>query len=653
MKLWYKKAASNWNEALPIGNGHLGGMIYGSATKECIQLNDETIWYRGKSDRNNPDSLLHLKKIREYLLDGEIQKAEELIKLTMFATPRDQSHYELLGELYIEHIDIQSCALSLYERELDLDTAISNVVFEPNSCNLQIKREYFTSFNKNILCCRIVSSVQNTLNLNINLGRNKRFNDEVSKLDSSTILMSASAGGRKGVQFKVVCHSKVTDGEVSVLGETIVIRNATEVFLYLKSMTDYWGNIDISSLQGEFSSIDYFTEKDEHVKKYQEQFNRVDFKLDYSKDCLSIPTNLLLENTKKYSNYLTNLLFHYGRYLLISSSQPNGLPANLQGIWCDELNPIWGSKYTININTQMNYWMVGPSVSPENKYRLKNGIEGNACLSSTIDNQILRYFCDSCIGIAKQLGDNSDFISRVKELKKKLPRTKIGSNGQIQEWLEDYEEVEPGHRHTSPLFGLYPYNEIDIHKTPELAEAAKITINRRLSNANFLSSQDREQAINNWLVSGLHASTQTGWSAAWLIHFFARLYQGEPAYNQINGLLNNATLGNLFLDHPPFQIDGNLGLVSGICELLVQSHHNWLSLIPALPSAWSEGEVKGFRVRGGYKVSFAWKNGDITFLKLEGGNKDQKVRVRIYGKNTDVQNIELVFNSEKIIELNF
>ena len=124
-------------------------------------------------------------------------------------------------------------------------------------------------------------------------------------------------------------------------------------------MTDYWGNIDISSLQGEFSSIDYFTEKDEHVKKYQEQFNRVDFKLDYSKDCLSIPTNLLLENTKKYSNYLTNLLFHYGRYLLISSSQPNGLPANLQGIWCDELNPIWGSKYTININTQMNYWMVG------------------------------------------------------------------------------------------------------------------------------------------------------------------------------------------------------------------------------------------------------------------------------------------------------
>ncbi|HEV3338563.1 TPA: fibronectin, partial [Streptococcus pneumoniae] len=133
----------------------------------------------------------------------------------------------------------------------------------------------------------------------------------------------------------------------------------------------------------------------------------------------------------------------------------------------------------------------------------------------------------------------------------------------------------------------------------------------------------------------MHASIQTGWSAAWLIHFFARLYQGEPAYNQINGLLNNATLGNLFLDHPPFQIDGNLGLVSGICELLVQSHHNWLSLIPALPSAWSEGEVKGFRVRGGYKVSFAWKNGDITFLKLEGGNKDQKVRVRIYGKNTD------------------
>lgn len=767
MKLWYERPASNWNEALPIGNGHLGGMVYGYAQKECIQLNDETIWYRGKSDRNNPDSLSYLNKIRNLLLKGDVEQAEELVKLTMFATPRDQSHYELLGELYIEHTNIIPSKTILFKRELDLETAISSVSFEDEVSGSKITREYFTSFNNNILCCKIMSSHKNGLNLNLNLGRNKRFNDDITQFNSSTIVMSASAGGKKGVQFKVACHAEAKDGDLRVLGETLVIREATEVFIYLTSISDYWNPMEdllIDEQLYRFANTDYAKERDKHIANYREQFGRVDFKLNYDQECENLPTNSILEHVREYSNYLVNLLFHYGRYLLISSSQPNGLPSNLQGIWCDELNPIWGSKYTININTQMNYWLVGPcdlpeveyplfemlekmreqgritakkmygargftahhntdgfgdtapqshamgaaiwvmtvpwlcthiwehyqyfkdkdilnkyfdmiqeaflfyedylfevdgylltgpTVSPENKYRLNNGTEGNVCLSSTIDNQILRYFCDSCIAIATILEDTSDFVERVTNVRRRLPETKIGKHGQIQEWFEDYEEVEPGHRHISPLFGLYPYNEIDIEKTPDLAKAAQKTIQRRLSNAGFLDSKDRDKAISNWLASGLHASTQTGWSAAWLIHFFARLRDGEAAYKEIDGLLRNATLGNLFLDHPPFQIDGNLGLVSGICELLVQSHNDHLTLLPALPYAWSEGEVKGFRTRGGYKVSFTWKNGSLIYLKLEGGEVGKLIKLKICDFNRNVKNIELKFNSDNYIEQEF
>ncbi|MCQ9212646.1 MULTISPECIES: glycoside hydrolase family 95 protein [unclassified Streptococcus] len=762
MKLWYEKAASTWNEALPIGNGHLGGMIYGTVQKECIQLNDETIWYRGKSDRNNPDSLSHLNEIRNLLLEGDIEKAEELVKLTMFAIPRDQSHYELLGELYIEHVDISNETVQ-YRRELDLDTAISTVVFEDQK-GQTVTREYFTSFTSNLLCCRLSSSQAHGLNVNIRLGRNKRFNDEVSRLNTNTLIMSASAGGRKGVRFKVGCRAEATDGEVAILGETIVVRNATEVSIYLKSVTDYWHDSDEDSVISSFqtlSSLHYENEKNTHIKKYQSQFKRVDFKLGFMEECLTYPTDYLLQNASRYSHYLATLLFHYGRYLLISSSQPNGLPSNLQGIWCDDLNPIWGSKYTININTQMNYWLVGPcdlpeveyplfdmlekmreqgritaqkmygargftahhntdgfgdtapqshalgaaiwvltvpwlcthiwehyhyfgdrtilekhfnliqeaflffedylfecngylmtgpTVSPENKYRLKNGIEGSVCLSSTIDYQILRYFCDSCIGIARVLDDVSDFTERVTKIRGKLPVTKIGKLGQIQEWFEDYEEVEPGHRHISPLFGLYPYDEIDLEKTPELANAARVTIERRLSHAGFLSSEDREKAIGNWLVSGLHASTQTGWSAAWLIHFFARLRQGDAAYKEIDGLLKNATLGNLFLDHPPFQIDGNLGLVSGICEMLVQSHNNRITLLPALPRDWTEGEVTGFRTRGGYKISFSWVQGKVNYFKIEGGQQDEELMICLADRTCHNNKMLLTFNEDKLIE---
>lgn len=739
MKIWYQRPASQWNEALPIGNGHIGSMIYGTPVRDCVQLNDETIWYRGKTDRNNPDSFENLSKIRKLILEGKVEEAEELVKLTMFATPRDQSHYELLGELYIEHTNLEVEDVIDYRRELDLDTAISSVEFLSNKTGVRYNRQYFTSFSDNVLICKISSSKSKMLQLKINLGRKKRFNDGVSKIGTSGICMYGSAGGKNGTRFKVICSAQTDEGTVSVLGETLLVTDATEVILVLRSLSNYWDPDNWEEIEDLQPSVSITR----HITSYQKQFKRIEFLLSYSKASEIIPTDRLLVDYKNHEQYLTTLMFHYGRYLLISSSQPGGLPSNLQGIWCDEINPIWGSKYTININTQMNYWMVGPcnmaeveyplfemlarmmeqgsetakkmyglegftahhntdgfgdtapqshaigaaiwvmtvpwlcthiwehyqyfrdisivekyfnlvkeafkfiegylfevdgklltgpTVSPENSYFLPNGKTASICLSSTIDNQILRYFFDSCIKMNLLLGGEIDFENRIKQLKHKLPLTKIGKYGQIQEWLEDYDEVEQGHRHISPLFGLYPYDEIDIVKTPELANGARITIQRRLKNTSFLDCDNREQVITDWLDGGLHENTQTGWSAAWLIHFFARLQEGEEARKMILELFRTATLGNLFMDHPPFQIDGNLGLVSGICELLVQSHREEIDILPALPLEWTTGIIKDIRVRGGYNLHIEWSNCKIDKLFIYGGCPGEEVKINVYNR---------------------
>lgn len=264
------------------------------------------------------------------------------------------------------------------------------------------------------------------------------------------------------------------------------------------------------------------------------------------------------------------------------------------------------------------YLVTGPSASPENRYRLPNGVEGNVCLSPAIDNQILRFFFDCCVDIARVLGDQSDFAARAKALADRLPPTRIGSYGQIQEWLEDYEEVEPGHRHISPLFGLYPGNEFDVRRTPELAAACLRTIEHRTSNAGYLDPASRDVAIGNWKGAGLHASTRTGWSSAWLVHFNARLGRGDACMDELAGMLAHCSLPNLFSDHPPFQIDGNLGLTSGVCEMLLQSNADEVRILPALPDALPNGSFTGLRARGSFKVSASWTKGALCSIEVAG-----------------------------------
>ena len=733
MKLWYKKPATNWNEALPIGNGHLGAMVFGGAVSEKLQLNDETIWYRGKADRNNPDSASHLAEIRQLLMDGEIEKAEDLVRLTMFATPRDQSHYETLGELFVEQRGIAEEDVSGYRRSLDISRAVAAVEF---ACDgVEYGREYYASLNTNAVFARFTASQPGALDLRITLGRRKRFNDGVVQV-SDGIVMAGHAGGAHGVGFQVGCRLLECDGRVRVLGETIVVDGASSVSLCLTSCSDYWaagGDAACEAKLEEYGRCSYAEELQKHVAAYKRQFDRVSLDLGSgsASEDVDVPTDERIDNLAdgRSDPGLMQLAFDYGRYLLISSSQPGGLPANLQGIWCEDIDPIWGSKYTININTEMNYWLSGPcdlpetqlplfdhlermrepgrvtaqkmygakgftchhntdgfgdtapqshamgaavwpmavpwllthvwehcnyfrdlrvleehygmfkeafsfyedylfeyrgyltsgpSASPENKYRLPDGTEGNVCIAPTIDNQILRFFCDCCLDIAEILRDESDFAARVEAVRDRLAPTCVGKHGQIMEWLEDYDEVEPGHRHISPLFGLHPGNEIDVERTPELARAAARTIERRTSNNAYLDKSDRDGAIGDWKGAGLHASTRTGWSSAWLVHFNARLREGEACYEELMGMLRNSTLPNMFCDHPPFQIDGNFGFTSGLCEMLLQSQGGKIRLLPALPAELPTGSFAGLKVRGGQKVSASWKDGRLVSIEVEG-----------------------------------
>ncbi|WP_155287700.1 glycoside hydrolase family 95 protein [Lacticaseibacillus zhaodongensis] len=739
MKLRYLKSADNWNEALPIGNGHLGGMIYGRPVHELISLNDEHLWYRGKVDRNNPDSAKQLPKIRELLMSGKVHEAEELIRLAMFATPRDQSHYETMGELFIDMLNLDDTKINDYSRQLDLETAVHTVRFR--AANNEYSSQTFASFKRNALYTQITAN-GGTLDLNITLGRQKRFSDGISKYHNQGIIMTSRTGGSNGVRFKTGCIVSKTDGAVSVIGETIVVRKATYVQLALTAATDYATADGQNAIFGKLDSLQTVDFADELLASescYQDQFKRVALDLGTDDDCGDTASMLTEARNGQRSPQLVQTLFDYGRYLLISASQPGGLPANLQGLWTDQMNPIWGSKYTININTEMNYWLVGPcdlpevelplfdmlehmrepgrvtarkmygargftahhntdgffdtapqskaigaavwpltvpwllthiweyynyfgdvevvekhydmfkeafafykdylfeykgylvtgpSASPENQYFLPDGTAANVTIAPTIDGEILRLFCEACLDFAELMHDDSDFADDVRAVREKLPPIKIGKHGQVQEWLEDYDEVEVGHRHISPLFGLHPGHEIDVDKTPELAAAANVTIKRRLSGGKYLDQSKRDQAVNDWLSTGLFSGTRTGWSLAWLVHFFARLREGNQAYDELQGMIQHSLLPNLFCDHPPFQIDGNYGFVSGLCEMLLQSQGDEIIVLPALPDELASGSFNGLRARGGAKISAKWTD-HVLRKVLVHGRAGSEVAIRV------------------------
>lgn len=712
--LWFDKPAEEWSQALPIGNGRLGAMVSGGGKSEILQLNQDSIWYGGHIDRINPDAKSHLGEVRGLILSGKIPEAENLLRYTFSGTPRSERPYQPLGNVEMTFHETGT-EISGYRRELALEKGIVTECYTVPERKMY--KEYLASYPHGVIALHMEAEGE-AISLDILLRRAK-FYDHTGKLDERTIYMDAVLGAG-GVSFLAAVRAQTEEGEVRVLGEHLLVRGAKELTLYIGCETSYYEEDWKRVLQEKLDKAcgdGYARVREEHEKDYRALFDRValelgegDGKAALAAEELPIDRRMEEGREKGFHSDFAALYFQYGRYLLISSSRPGSLPANLQGIWNEEMQPPWDSKFTININTEMNYWpaeicglsechlplfdhllrmwekgretaerMYGcrgfvahhntdlwgdcapqdiyipatywvmggawlcthiwlhyaytqdeaflkrmypllkdavlffhdylievdgklatcPSVSPENTYILPSGVRGCVCAGSSMDNQILRDLMEGYLKASHVLGIQDEVTGKTCEILQRLPGTKVGKYGQIMEWMEDYDEAQPGHRHISQLYALHPSHQITVDKTPELAEAASRTLERRLA----------------------HGGGHTGWSCAWIVNLYSRLGDGEKAYRNLQKLWSQSTFPNLMDTHPrgnghTFQIDGNLGAAAAIAEMLVQSDEDRVLLLPALPAQWTKGRVAGIALWGGGRIDLDWEGGRLVSCRV-------------------------------------
>jgi alpha-L-fucosidase 2 len=733
-QLMFDKPSLRFDEGLPVGNGRLGAIVTGGLPEKHILLNEETVWYGGPRDRNNPDAIHYIGKIREQMRKGNAREAQRLAIMALTGVPETQRHYSTLGIVVMDFFYHDS-PVENYRRVLDFDTATVTESYVMDGVSYELSA--FASNPDAVIAIRVRAS-QPVLQFSANIERGERVGnfsygtheDEIARYVPNGLVMQGTCGGEKGLRFRGALFG-TGNGDSRIIGDKLVFEKASEVVLYVAAGTDY-ERADIEALCVERCRA--ALEKGfaacyaDHIAEWSALFSTVSIDLECADAVTgSLPMNRVFDAFEKndlsmlglktwqgMDDYLALMLFSFGRYILLSSSRSCVLPANLQGIWCRDLLSVWDGKFTTNINLQMAYWpadsanlsvcfepyfqlaerirqngtvtasrqygcrgfvlhnntdiwadtavqdagahcsywftggvwiavdmwehyrytldidflvrawpimrdallfvldfmeeengelIMGVTTSPENAYYNPEHRRVSFCRMSAMDSEFIGLLMRDCleaVDVLRAAGRTdveipAGFVDEVKTAAKKLRPPQIGKDGTILEWGFEAEEYEPGHRHHSHVIGAYPYNAIT-QKDGEMFAAVRKSIEKKIRNG----------------------GANTGWSRAWAGGVMARLGDGDAARDLISSMARSSGLPNLFSccnlrsapklmeDAKPMQVDGNLGTVQAVIEMLLQSHDGEIAILPALPQSWSKGSFTGLVARGNVVVDAAW-----------------------------------------------